>query len=157
MPENPPSVVSVNISAGGIPKRPVEVAEVTPEGLAGDGHDHDKHDGPHMAISLLDIEDYDDLKAEGFDVFPGATGENVTVRDLSIDDLAIGDRLHFSGGVVLELAKKRKPCFVLDAIDPTLKEVIVGRIGYIAKVITTGELRPGESIEVVASTATVES
>ena len=64
MVSTPPSVVSVNISAGGIPKRPVEVAAVTVDGLAGDAHDHDKHNGPHVAISLIDVEDCDDLAAE---------------------------------------------------------------------------------------------
>jgi MOSC domain-containing protein YiiM len=72
----------------------------------------------------------------------------VTVRDLQVDDLEIGDRLTFSGGVELELTKKRKPCYVLDAIDPRLKEVIVGRCGFLAKVLTPGPLQTGETIEV---------
>jgi len=152
-----PIVLSVNISPGGIPKKPVEVAHVDATGLRGDGHDHDKHNTPMQAISILDIEDYDDLKREGYEVFPGATGENITCRGLSVDDLANGDRLRFSGGVVLELTKKRKPCFVLDAIDPALKDTIVGRCGYLAKVIVTGELRPGETIAVERATLKVES
>jgi len=41
----------------------------------------------------------------------------------------------FSGGVVLEISKVRKPCYVLDAINPKLKEDIVGRCGMYAKVI----------------------
>ena len=152
-----PHILSVNISHGGIPKTPVEIARVTTEGFAGDGHDHDKHYGPVMAISLLDMEDYEDLQAEGYDVFPGATGENITCQNLSIDDLQIGDRLRFEGGVELELTKKRKPCFVLDTIDPTLKEVIVGRCGFLARVITEGELRTGEAIEIVEKESGVRS
>ena len=144
-----PSILSLNISPGGIPKTPVEIVQVTTEGFAGDSHDHDKHNGPFMALSLLDIEDYQDLQAEGYDVFPGATGENITCQNLSIDELQIGDRLRFAGGVEVELTKKRKPCFVLDAIDPRLKEVIVDRCGCLAKVIIPGELRQGETIEVV--------
>jgi len=144
-----PRILSLNISPGGIPKTPVEIVRVTTEGLAGDGHDHDKHNGPFMALSLLDIEDYQDLQAEGYDVFPGATGENITCQNLSIDDLQIGDRLRFAGGVEVELTKKRKPCFVLDAIDPRLKEVIVDRCGFLAKVIIEGDVRIGETIEVV--------
>lgn len=155
MNETRPVILSVNISSGGIPKIPVEVGLVTTEGLRGDGHDHEKHNTPLQAISLLDIEDCHDLKHEGFDVDAGSTGENITCRDLSIDELAIGDRLHFSGGVVLELTKKRKPCFVLDVIDPILKDVFVGRCGYLAKVVMTGEIRPGETIEVVTKEQTV--
>ena len=144
-----PRILSLNISSGGIPKTPVDIARVTSEGLAGDSHDHDKHNGPFVALSLLDIEDYEDLQAEGYDVFPGATGENITCQYLSIDDLQIGDRLRFEGGVEVELTKKRKPCFVLDAIDPRLKEVIVDRCGFLAKVIIEGDVRAGETIEVM--------
>jgi len=142
------TVISVNISGGGIPKRPIPAVVVRTAGLAGDRHDHEKHNTPLQAVSIIDVEDLDDLRAEGFDVAPGATGENMTVRGLDVDDLAIGDRLELSGGVQLELTKKRKPCYVLDAIDPRLKEVIVGRCGFYARVLREGTLRPGESITV---------
>ena len=84
-----------------------------------------------------------------FDVYPGATGENITVRNLDVDALQVGDQLRFAGGVVAEITKTRKPCYVLDAIDPALKQGIFGRCGVLAKVICEGELRTGESIEVV--------
>lgn len=148
-----PTVLSINTSPGGIPKRPHESIEVTPSGLAGDGHNHEKHNNPLFAVSLIDVEDLDDLRDEGFDVYPGATGENVTVRGLDVDDLDIGDRLRFSGGVEVELTKKRKPCYVLDAISPELKKTIVGRCGFLAKVITPGKLATGETIDAVPAGA----
>jgi MOSC domain-containing protein YiiM len=138
----------VNVSSGGIPKRPVDAAEVTMSGLAGDGHDHAKHNTPLQAVSIIDEEDLIDLRTEGFDVHPGATGENLTVRDVDIDGMNISDRLKFSGGVEIELTKKRGPCFVLDSIDPNLKEAIAGRCGFLGKVVRTGEIRPGETIEI---------
>jgi MOSC domain-containing protein YiiM len=143
-----PAIVSVNISPGGIPKLPVEVGRVSADGIVGDGHDHEKHNAPIQAISLLDVEDLDDLRAEGYDVGPGALGENLTVRGLDTDALAPGDRLRLSGGVELEYTKVRTPCFVLDAVSPQLKEVVKGRCGGYAKVITGGEVRAGETIEV---------
>ena len=143
-----PTVVSVNISSGGIPKLPVEVGRVTADGIDRDAHDHEKHNTPIQAISILDIEDLDDLRDEGFDVDPGALGENLTVRGLSVDELSPGDRLRLSGGVELEYTKLRKPCFVLDAVSPQLKEVVKGRCGGYAKVITPGDVRAGETIEV---------
>jgi MOSC domain-containing protein YiiM len=141
-------VVSVNISPGGIPKRPVPVGHVAALGIAGDGHDHPKHGGPLQAISLLDLEDLQDLRGEGFDVGPGACGENLTVTGIDVDGLAIGDRLRLSGGVELEITKQRKPCFVLDPISPDLKTAIDGRCGCYAKVIRDGEIRAGETIVV---------
>jgi len=148
MKDSQPTVISINISPGGIPKSPVHEATVTTEGLAGDAHDHDKHNGPLNAISLIDVEDLDDFRHEGFDVFPGAMGENVTLRGLNVDALSPGDRMQFSGGVELELVKARKPCFVLDSISPELKKQVVGRCGFLAKVVQTGTIHAGETIEV---------
>ncbi len=142
------TVVSVNISPGGIPKLPIDVGRVMADGMEGDGHEHEKHVTPLQAISLIDVEDLDTLRGEGYDVSPGAMGENLTVTGLDVDGLRPGDRLLLSGGVVLEYTKARKPCFVLDSISPRLKEVVPGRCGGYAKVIEAGEVRPGETIQV---------
>lgn len=150
---DPPTIVSVNLSAGGIPKRPVPEAQVQTAGLLGDGHDHEKHNTPLQAVSLLDLDDLDDLAGEGFDVGPGVCGENLTVRGLDVDALAIGDRLRLDGGVELQITKTRKPCYVLDAISPALKGAIAGRCGCYARVLVGGRVRPGETFEVVHAAA----
>lgn len=143
-----PHVISVNVSPGGIPKSPVAEARVDMAGIDGDGHHHEKHNTPLQALSLLDVEDLDDLAREGFGVRPGATGENVTCRGLDVDALSVGDRLRFSGGLVIEITKRRNPCYVLDAIDPALKAAARGRIGFYARIIEPGALRCGEAIAV---------
>ncbi len=68
MSESSPIVVAVNISPGGVPKHQIEIGEVTSAGLVGDGHDHAKHNTQMQAISLIDVEDLDDLRREGFEV-----------------------------------------------------------------------------------------
>ena len=143
-----PQVAAVCISGGGIPKLPQASVPVTFAGLAGDGHDHAKHNTPLQAVCLQDIEVLDDLAKEGFRLKPGTTGENLTVRRLKVNHLEAGTILKFSGGVVLELTKERKPCYVLDAIDPRLKEVIAGRCGFYAKVLREGLIQAGDIIEV---------
>ena len=143
-------VEAISISAGGIPKIPVDRAEVTSTGLVGDGRAHAKHVKPERSVSLLDGEILDQLAREGYSVGPGVLGENLTVRELDLQTRAIGDRLCFAGGVVLELTEPRKPCYVLDALDPRLKTETVGRIGWLARVITAGVLKPGESVSVVS-------
>ena len=50
--------------------------------------------------------------------------------------------------VEIELVESRKPCFVLDPLGENLKTVIVGRCGYLARVITEGTFFPGETITV---------
>lgn len=148
--DNIARVVSINISKGGIPKNPVGTVFIRTGGLEGDGHNHDKHYRPMQAVSLQDLERLNELRAEGYELYPGATGENVTVANLDVNALPLGTRLEFDGGVVIELSKVRTPCYVLDSIDPKLKEDIVGRCGFYASVIKEGMLSTGEAIQVVS-------
>lgn len=143
-----PQVIAVCTSPGGIPKVGRPSAAVTFSGLYGDGHDHAKHNTPLQAVCFQDEEILDDLKSEGFAVGPGTTGENLTVRHLHVNRLEAGTILEFSGGVVVELTKMRKPCYVLDAIDLALKEAILGRCGSYGKVLREGLISMGETINI---------
>ncbi len=146
---NKPYLQAICISAGGIPKRSVEAVYVSCRGLAGDGHDHEKHNRPEQAICLQDWELLQELAQEGFPLACGTIGENLTVRSLNVQRLTPGTILRFSGGVALELTKERKPCYVLDSIDPRLKEAIVGRCGFYARVLSEGIIRSTETIEIL--------
>ena len=150
-----PRVVSINISTGGIPKRPINAVRILFSGLEGDGHNHTKHYRPEQAVSLQDLEKLTELRDEGYELVCGTTGENINICNLNINALDVGTILSFSGGVELEISKVRHPCYVLDAIDPRLKEVIVGRCGMYARVIKEGVLHVGETIDVSAVAATV--
>ena len=145
-------VLSVNVSKGGIPKLPVETCKVTLDGLEGDGRDHDKHISRDRAVSLIDSEILDQLTEMGYEVPYGAVGENITAENLNIQSLEPNDRLTFSGGVVIELVEARRPCFVLDPLGTKLKKDIVGRCGFLARVITEGIISPGETIKTIKNT-----
>ena len=144
-----PSVVSISISQGGIPKLPIGSARITKAGLEGDGHNHEKHNRPTQAVCLQDSELLEDLYREGYPLSYGTIRENLAVRNLGVQCLPIGTVLHFSGGVVLELTKERNPCYVLDSINPRLKEAIMGRCGFYAQVLEEGTIVCGETIHCV--------
>jgi MOSC domain-containing protein YiiM len=143
-----PRVVAVCVSPGGIPKRPLPCCDVTVTGLAGDGRNHAKHIRPDRAVSLFDLEILYDLVDEGFPLAPGVAGENLTVQGVHVQSLPAGTLLRI-GAVLLRLEQPRKPCYVLDAIDPQLKDAIAGRCGYLASVVREGVLRPGAPVEVL--------
>lgn len=149
-PSDSPSgrLVAVCLSQGGIPKLPQPEVQVTVDGIVGDLHAHAKHNRPDRALSLLDVELLGQLTDEGFPLEPGAAGENLTIEGLNVQSLVEGQLLQ-AGDVLIRLEKPRKPCYVLDAIDPRLKEVIVGRCGFMASVVRGGTLRPGMTITVV--------
>src|SRR5919198_4034830 len=101
---------SLNISNGGVPKRPVERCEVRLRGLAGDRQrDRRYHGGPERAGSLYSLELLEALNAEGHAVAPGALGENLTVADADWSRMAPGAVLE-AGEVVLELTSYAAPC-----------------------------------------------
>jgi MOSC domain-containing protein YiiM len=127
---------------------PVESIRITTSGLEGDGHNHAKHYDSIQAVCLQDVEKLAELRNKGYDLFPGAGGENLTVKNLNVNDLPAGTVLAFSGGVVLEISKVRKPCYVMDAIHPKLKEDALGRHGMYARVIVEGILGMGETIAI---------
>jgi MOSC domain-containing protein YiiM len=150
-----PYVLAVSISPGGIPKYPQAIATATKAGLERDGRNHAKHIRPDRAVSLWDYEVLRQLVLEGFPTLvPGAAGENLTVVGLNVQSLPVGTLLRI-GDVLLKLEQPRKPCYVLDAIDPRLKEAIVDRCGYLASVVAEGILRPGMPIEVILPSAAV--
>lgn len=150
-------VVSISVSKGGIPKTPVNSCIVSLKGLKGDGHNHDKHNSPLQAISLQDIEELEELNTKGYSLIGGMTGENLTVRNLNVNNLSLGTRLKFSGGVIIELTKVRAPCYVLDAIHPKLKRDIADCCGMYAKVICDGIIHVNEIIRPMGQSRLVES
>ena len=144
-----PKIISINISSGGIPKLPVDSIRVTTAGLEGDGHNHAKHDSPIQAVCIQDIEKLNELSQVDYILSPGKAGENLTVENLHSNSLPIGTLLQFSGGVLLEISKVRKPCYVMDAIHSRLKDDALGRHGMYARVLKEGVLTTGETIAVI--------
>jgi MOSC domain-containing protein YiiM len=63
---------------------------------------------------------HDELRAGGFDVAPGAMGENVTTRGLDLLALPDGARLRLGAEAVVEVTGLRNPCVQLDGFRPGL-------------------------------------
>jgi kynurenine formamidase len=50
-------IAQINLSPGGVPKRPVPTARVTRAGIEGDAHRHaEQHGGPDRALCLFSLE-----------------------------------------------------------------------------------------------------
>jgi MOSC domain-containing protein YiiM len=147
----PATLAQVNISFGGMPKLPVLCARVTKAGVEGDRQKNRKvHGGPNRAVCVFSEELYDELRDAGIDLAGGSVGENFTTRGLDLRKLAKGDRLRVGADCVIELTDVRVPCFQLKKWDADLPELIVGRSGWVAKVVEEGVVKAGDEIEVLA-------
>jgi len=137
-------------SRGGVPKLAVRDAHVTTLGLEGDGHAHPKiHGGPERAVCLYSLEVIEALQAEGHPIFPGSTGENVTIAGLPWTALAAGTRLALGPAVIVELTRIASPCKQIvesfaDRKSDRLADPARGR--WYARVVHEGSLRVSDAV-----------
>lgn len=145
-------VVAVCVGPGGIPKHPVASAQVGPLGLEGDAHRFKLHGGPNRAVCLFSVEDYERLAKDGVRAtMPGAYGENLLTRGLDYAQLGAGDRLRVGDQVVLEIHDVREPCKTLKPLDARFPTLMLGRSGFLCRVIEGGTVTPQMLIRRVES------
>jgi MOSC domain-containing protein YiiM len=160
-------IIQINISPGGVPKRPVPECEISPLGLKGDEQAHPQiHGGAAKAVLLIAAEVIDELAAMGYPVFYGALGENLTTRGIDTRRLRIGDQIR-AGSAVLEITRPRFPCTALDVYGKGIQAEIWddavklldpsslkwGRSGFYLRVVSPGLVRTKDIIMVSASLA----
>ncbi len=171
--EAPPEagvVVAVHLSATHDFSKETREAITLIEGVGVDG---DAHAGPTVKhrsrvrynpatpnlrqVHLIHAELLDALAAKGFEVAPGALGENVTTRGVDLLGLPVGARLRLGADAVVTVAGLRNPCAQIEAFCPgLLGEVLTkdddGTVRRLAGVMGTvsrgGVVRPGEPIAV---------
>ncbi|MCC6540534.1 MAG: MOSC domain-containing protein, partial [Bryobacterales bacterium] len=116
--------------------------------------------GPQQALLIVCAEVVEDLIADGFPLFYGAFGENVTTRGIDRRTLRAGQRYRLGTDVVIELTRPRGPCKALDVYDRRLRDLVYdpqvkagdatsprwGMSGFYASVLTGGLLRPGAPV-----------
>jgi len=153
-------IVQISISRGGIPKRPVTEAIITPFGLEGDAHAHPEiHGRPQEAVLLMTAETVDELAVRGYPVYYGAMGENLTTRGLDRRLLRVGQRFRI-GPALIELTRIRVPCSSQDVYGPEIKSEVYdapvkagdttscrwAMSGFYAAVVRPGMIRVNDEI-----------
>lgn len=108
-------------------------------------------------VHLMHRELFEELAKQGFEVGPGALGENVTTAGIDLLDLPVGTRLHLGRHAVVEVTGLRNPCRQIDAFQPGLLAAvchkgpdgqIVRKSGIMSIVLAGGTVSPGDAIEV---------
>ena len=150
-------IVQVNVSRGGVPKRPIPEGVVTELGILGDAVKHTRiHGGPERALCLYSHERIEALQQEGASIFPGAIGENVTLRGLDWDAIVPGTRLML-GDVEVEVTKYTTPCsttapYVRGDTKRFHQDHAPGWSRVYARVLRGGRIAPGMPARVIVST-----
>ncbi|MFO1003224.1 MAG: MOSC domain-containing protein [Planctomycetaceae bacterium] len=147
------------LNHGGLAIRKARVSgmvQVQQTGIASDEQaDLVHHGGPDKAILAYAAQHYDQWNTE----FPdkcfeaGGFGENLTVTGLDESRCCIGDTFRV-GDSVLEISQPRQPCWKLSRRwDLPGLAVLVqknGRTGWYLRVIKTGQIEAGMTLELIA-------
>ncbi|MDY7098921.1 MAG: MOSC domain-containing protein [Pseudomonadota bacterium] len=142
-----------------IAKRPREgVVQLLEDGFAPDEQaDRRVHGGPEKAVHLYPLahhdfwrETLDDSDALALLDQAGCFGSNLAVADLVESDVFIGDRFRL-GSALIELNQPRQPCWKVDhrfgVKGMTAQIVKTGRSGWYFRVLETGEVEAGDTLE----------
>jgi MOSC domain-containing protein YiiM len=107
---------------------------------------HGRPDSKRQVL-LMDRETLDK-----FALPPGAVKENVTVKGMDFQTLAIGQRLKV-GECVLEITIPCDPCHRMDEIRMGLQQELRGQRGWLCRVVEAGTIRKGDAVAVMTSVA----
>ena len=143
---------SINVSNGGVPKRPRPHARVHSGGVEGDRQDDRiSHGGPDRAVCLYSLELIEALQGEGHPIEPGAIGENLTIHGVDWIGIRPGVRVEIAD-VLLEITRSTTPChkiagaFLDGAFTRVSQNVHPGWSRYYARVLREGLVTTGDRV-----------
>jgi len=108
-------------------------------------------------VHLIQSELFVELRDEGFEVEPGALGENITTRGLDLLALPTGTLLGLGTDASIEVTGLRNPCGQINGLHDGLLAMVrsrnergdvVRRAGVMAVVVVGGRIETGHSISV---------
>ena len=152
-----PHVYQINLSDGGVPKRPVLEAAIDTTGVEGDRQRNlNVHGGLDRALCLFSQDLIERLQDEGHSIDAGSSGENLTLAGLEWEKLKPGDRLQVGPDVQVEIMSYTGPChqnaqwFRDGDYKRISQKKNPGWSRLSAKVLREGVVRPGDAVEVMS-------
>lgn len=148
-----PHLYQINVSDGGVPKRPVLEAVIATTGVEGDRQRNLKvHGGPDRAVCLFSFELLERLQGEGHPIDAGSSGENLTLAGLEWEQIQPGVRVSIGPDVQLEVTSYTVPCshnaqwFQEGDYHRISQKKNPGWSRVYAKVLREGVVRPGDAV-----------
>jgi len=86
---------------------------------------------------------------ESVDVEPGAIRENFTVEGTDVQRWPVGQRVKVGDEAVFEITMVCDPCNRMDQLREGLRAELDGKRGMLARVVESGEVAVGDSVELL--------
>lgn len=164
------TVLAVHKSAGHTFSKPTvdEIRIIEGLGVEGDAHAgttvqhrYDAAREPdrpnNRQVHLIQSELFAELAGKGFDVAPGAMGENVTTTGIDLLALPLGTVLRLGADAAVELTGLRSPCKYINDLHAGLVQAVLDRdadgnlvrkAGVMSVVRAGGTVRAGDPVGV---------
>lgn len=81
----------------------------------------------------------------------GQVKENITTQGIVLMKLPFKQRLKIGNKVILEITKACSPCSRMEELRQGLMQELAGRRGMLARVLSSGTIKVGDSIELLKS------
>ena len=118
--------------------------------IASFGIEGDAHAGNwQRQVSLLADESIVKMRVKGANVTAGDFAENITTEGIDLQSLSIGNKLKLGPQVCVEITQLGKECHNRCAIFQQVGDCIMPREGVFAKVTKPGQIKVGDTIEVI--------
>lgn len=129
----------------GTPKRDVGSGQLRVDwGLVGDAHA-----GPwHRQVSLLAWESIEKMRAKGLNVRAGSFAENITTEGVELYTLPVGTRMRL-GTALVEVTQIGKVCHDRCAIYHLAGDCVMPREGIFVRILEPGEVKVGDTVEIL--------
>ena len=127
-----------------VPCERVQLVEF--EGIAGDA----KGGAGERQLNIMAAEALAELQAEGFKTQPGELGEQIVVAGVDTSTITVGSRWRI-GSAVVEVTRPRTGCARFEMIQRKPEDSVRGRLGVLARVVTSGEVAVGDAVELLST------
>lgn len=105
-----------------------------------------KSRGGRRQLNVMFAPMVEQLRDEGFFTAPGQLGEQLVIAGLDTAMLPVGARLQIGADAVIEVTMPREPCSRFAHVQGQPKELGIGRIGVMARVVRSGDIAIGDPV-----------
>ncbi|MBI5668333.1 MAG: MOSC domain-containing protein [Chloroflexi bacterium] len=118
--------------------------------VAGYGIENDAKGGhPKRNLNVMSYETLTNLRSQGFYTEPGQMGEQLVIHRLDVDNLPPGTRVQLGSSAVIEVVEQRRGCARFSHIQGKSLDLVDGKMGVMAVVISSGPIRVGDPVRVL--------
>ncbi len=120
--------------------------------IAGYGIEGDQKGGSvNRQVNVMTAEVLETLGGEGYLIEPGLMGEQLIFSGIDVNALPAGSRIQIGAEACIELTEPRTGCAKFERYQEKSPQGAAGRLGVMARVVSSGAIAVGDAVQVVSA------